>query len=118
MCIRDRLEHHQCLFTSETEAGAGWTLHNGDDAVAVRPTPLLVTNSQSLIRQLIRQDMGIGQLSRTQASALLQAGQIVRVLPDWQLDPIPLYVMTASRLVPARVRVFVDFLVQKFERLA
>lgn len=84
----------------------------------MRPTPLLATNSQSLIRQLLLQDMGIGQLSRTQASALLQSGRIVRVLPQWELDPIPLYVMTASRLVPARVRVFVDFLVQKFERLA
>lgn len=113
-----QLEHHQCLFTSEIEAGAGWTLHSGADAVAVHPTPLLVTNSQSLIRQLLLQNMGIGQLSRTQASALLQGGQIVRVLPEWELEPIPLYVMTASRLVPARVRVFVDFLVQKFERLA
>ncbi len=112
-----QLADHQCLFAQEAETGAGWTLHSGAQQVPVRPTPLLATNSQSLIRQLMLQGMGIGQLSRTQAAALLQNGQIVRVLPEWELDPVPLYILTASRLVPARVRVFVDFLVQKFERL-
>lgn len=113
-----QLEEHHCLFTSEAEPGLGWTLKCGDVGVQVRPDPLVATNSQAIIKQLVVQGMGVGLLGRTYATALEDKGRIERVLPDWELDPQPLYILTASRLLPARVRVFVDFLVSQFENQA
>jgi len=39
----------------------------------------------------------------------------VRVLPDYQLEPADLFVYFPSRAnLPARVRLFIDFLVEHF----
>lgn len=35
---------------------------------------------------------------------------MVRVLPDWALPEVPVHFVTPSRLMPARVRLFGDFL--------
>jgi DNA-binding transcriptional LysR family regulator len=35
----------------------------------------------------------------------------VRVLPDWTPPVVSAYALTATRLLPAKVRVFIDYLV-------
>ncbi|OZI30792.1 hypothetical protein CAL29_22685 [Bordetella genomosp. 10] len=111
------LMKHQCLFTPEPDPVRGWVLKNGEATEWVKPTPLMVTNSRGVIRELVAQDMGIGLLGQTHGVVLERTGRIQRVLPDWELEPVPLYIVTTSRLLPARVRVFVDFITQKFEAM-
>lgn len=113
----EQLNSHTCLFPPPVESGGGWLMRNGPDVIHVHPDPLLMINSQAVIRQLVIHGMGIGQLSRSYAAALVRTGSLVAVLPEWELDPQALYVLTASRLLPARVRVFVDFLAEKFRGL-
>jgi DNA-binding transcriptional LysR family regulator len=46
---------------------------------------------------------------------LLDSGELVRVLPDWHAETRPLSIYYSSRkLVPAKVRVFVDYMVEQF----
>jgi DNA-binding transcriptional LysR family regulator len=111
------LKSHACLLTPMPDPVQGWTLKNGADTHAIKPAPLVATNSRAVIRELVKQHMGIGLLGQTHASALEQTGAIQRVLPDWELEPQPLYILTTSRLLPARVRVFVDFIADWFEGL-
>jgi DNA-binding transcriptional LysR family regulator len=46
----------------------------------------------------------------------LESGSLVRVLPDWYTEHtvISLY-FSAKKLMPAKTRVFVDFIVEKFK---
>jgi DNA-binding transcriptional LysR family regulator len=45
----------------------------------------------------------------------VQRGELVRVLPDWCLPPVNAWaVFPGRRLMPARTRVFLDALVDKF----
>jgi len=40
----------------------------------------------------------------------LTSGRLARVLPAWSLEPVPVHVIyAAQRMLPARVRAFVDF---------
>ncbi|MDM9560146.1 LysR family transcriptional regulator [Bordetella petrii] len=112
-----QLADHQCLLMPGADPDEGWMLLNGAETARIQPRPLLSANSQPVLKQLVVEGVGIGQLSRTFAAALADAGKIVRVLPDWELQPRALYVLTATRLLPARVRVFVEFLLEKIRPL-
>ncbi len=65
--------------------------------------------------------LGITLVAMPHALGYLERGTLVRVLPDWYVDTgmLSLY-FTAARLMPAKTRVFVDFVVEHFraERLA
>ncbi|MDH0734806.1 LysR family transcriptional regulator [Achromobacter xylosoxidans] len=111
------LESHTCLLSPISDPAQGWLLKNGAETTSIRPAPLVETNSRAVIRDLVMQDMGIGPIGQTQADALEQSGRIQRVLPGWELEPQPLYVLTTTRLLPARVRVFVDFITEWFDAM-
>lgn len=38
------------------------------------------------------------------------AGRLERVLPQWQGSPVPVYVITETRLLPAKTQRFIEFL--------
>jgi DNA-binding transcriptional LysR family regulator len=45
----------------------------------------------------------------------LNSKELVRVLPDWYAEALPLSIYYSSRkLVPAKVRAFVDYVVERF----
>ena len=45
----------------------------------------------------------------------LRSGALVRLLPDWETEPYPLYALLPSgRFVPNRVRKLVDYLAGRF----
>jgi DNA-binding transcriptional LysR family regulator len=59
--------------------------------------------------------LGIALLPLVHVLPLLDSGALVRVLPDWYTDTRPLAIYYASRrLAPAKVKVFVDYLVEQF----
>jgi DNA-binding transcriptional LysR family regulator len=41
------------------------------------------------------------------------SGAVRQILADWSLPPMPVHAVMTSRLVPARVRVFLDFLANR-----
>lgn len=49
-------------------------------------------------------------------AASLRAGRLVRVLPQWRFPLTVSAVFPNARHVPAKVRIFVDFLVAHFRR--
>ncbi len=54
--------------------------------------------------------LGIIQTSTLMAEDALREGRLVRLLPDWRPDPVPIYVMyPRGRRLSAKVRVLVDW---------
>ena len=112
------LARHRGLLRRSLSTGrlVPWTLKNtsGDEVVAsVRP--VLVLDDPEAIAHAAACGMGIGMLPMPHALPLLDSGALVRVLPDWFAETRPLSIYYSSRkLVPAKVRVFVDHMVEQF----
>jgi DNA-binding transcriptional LysR family regulator len=93
-----------------------WTLKNaaGQEVVAsVRP--VAVMDDPEAIAHAAASGMGIAMLPMPHALPWLDSGALVRVLPDWRAETRPLSIYYSSRkLVPAKVRVFVDYMIEEF----
>ncbi|MFK8329367.1 LysR family transcriptional regulator [Pseudomonas sp. BJa5] len=61
------------------------------------------------------QGLGVALVSMPFAVPYLQAGSLVRVLPDWYVDDgnISLY-YAEHRLLPGKTRAFIDFIIEQF----
>jgi len=62
-------------------------------------------------------NLGIALVAMPQALPYLESGTVIRVLPDWYVDAgsIAIY-FAAHKLLPAKTRVFVDFVIEQFKR--
>lgn len=84
---------------------------NGED-LEVAITPALRTNSASVLLEAIRAGRGVGTAQFLLVDRDIANGQLVRVLPHWEIRPSDLFVSyrTTQRLRPV-VRAFLDFAV-------
>jgi DNA-binding transcriptional LysR family regulator len=61
-----------------------------------------------------RAGLGFGLLLESACEVDLQAGKLVRVLPEWQSEESQFYIVfTTAKGMPPAVRVLIDFLVEK-----
>jgi DNA-binding transcriptional LysR family regulator len=62
-------------------------------------------------------NLGIALVAMPQAAPFLASKQLVRVLPEWYVDAgtISIY-FAAHKLLPAKTRVFIDFVVEQFRQ--
>jgi DNA-binding transcriptional LysR family regulator len=61
--------------------------------------------------------LGVTQIALAQALRYLESGALVRLVPRWYADAGPISIYHASRsLMPAKTRVFIDFVVEAFRR--
>jgi DNA-binding transcriptional LysR family regulator len=70
----------------------------------------IATNNLGLMRLLAERGLGIAVLSHVLARDAVNAGRLVQVLQGWTLPTLPVHAVMSSRLQPASVRAFVDFL--------
>jgi DNA-binding transcriptional LysR family regulator len=93
-----------------------WTLK--DDAgreVVANVRPVAVLDDPEAIARAAAAGLGVAMLPAPHALPLLDSGELVRVLPGWRGPDRPLAIYYSSRkLLPAKVRVFVDYVVEQF----
>lgn len=70
----------------------------------------LFSNSLGFTLRLGLQGLGVVALPHMVVDSAVKAGALVRVLPDWELMPIRVYVLTTTRLLPAKVQAWIGFL--------
>lgn len=114
---QDLARHHGLLRRSlATGRLIPWSLKSkeGQELVAgVRP--VIVMDDPEAMARAAATGIGIALLPLPHALPLLESGALERVLPDWYAESRPLSIYYTSRkLVPAKVRVFVDYIVQEF----
>ncbi len=102
-------EVHFVRGTASGEAAAG-------DTVTLAPhRPVLGTTHTDMLYAAALHGLGIAGLPSFVAEDALREGALERVLPEWRLFDVVLYAaMPTRKHLPARTRVFVDFLVQVF----
>ena len=104
------LEEHQCL-TMPTMTT--WTAQSGNKTVSPKVGSRFRMNSVSMIRQLAVLGLGIAFLPERIVAEDLKAGRLKRLLPEWQGAEQPVYVVTATRLLPAKTQRFIEFLKER-----
>jgi len=82
------------------------------EAQTLRIAPVFVSEGVTSLREAARAGVGVSVLPDWLAREDLVAGKLVRLLPQWNAPPFPVHVIYPSqRMLPARVRAFVDFAV-------
>lgn len=110
------LRSHNCLVYVYSRQARGWRMRSPDGSnhrVPVRGT-LRANNGEFLLAAALR-GTGIVFMPDFIAAGSVARGDLVRVLPDHRTETIGINaVFPYTRTAPAKVRVFVDFLVGRF----
>jgi DNA-binding transcriptional LysR family regulator len=111
----DDLRHHACLTYGHLATGNQWKLTgpDGDHWIAVPWT--LCTNNAEVLRDAAVAGRGIALLPTFIAGADLQEGSLCSILADYAAPAIAVYALyPETRHLSVKVRVFIDFLVERF----
>ena len=81
----------------------------GGETRAVTVSAAVSSNSLPLARRFALDGRGLALLPLLDAEADLKIGALVRVLPEWSGPPLPVSIVTTSRLMPAKARAFIEF---------
>ena len=74
--------------------------------------PILTSEGVTSIREALLAGLGIALMPDWLIHNDLLAGRLVRVLPKWRAKDLPMHVVhVTQRVLPVRVRSFVDFAV-------
>ena len=86
----------------------------GDREITVSVTPVLIANHSDTLMRGVLDGVGIGAHPLDLVADYLHDGLLRRVLPDWITGRFTLYAALPSRkFVPARARVFMEFLIDQ-----
>lgn len=108
------LIQHRAILPSYTDMSQTEVWFNGSKTY-LQMNPAIRSNNTQMIAALIRAGAGIGYMPEWLAQDDLKSGRLVRVLPEYEWKPTPLYAVYANRqFMNARVRSFIDFLVDYF----
>ncbi|NRR28715.1 LysR family transcriptional regulator [Oxalobacteraceae bacterium] len=93
-----------------------WNLQNSQgEEVPAELRPVAIFDDPGPMASAASHGLGLALLPVPHALPYLERGQLVRLLPDWSGDTGALYLYYSSKKqLPAKTRVFVDFIVQQF----
>ncbi|MAC45495.1 LysR family transcriptional regulator [Oceanospirillum beijerinckii] len=116
------LTGHSCIFLASNPIDGRWRLQKDNETVDVKLTGRYAANHTKVRLDAVKRGIGIGTLPFFTAQQDLAEGNIVQVFPDWQFitnyqgDVWLLY--TATRHLPQRLRVFVQYLADQLTGLS
>lgn len=104
------------LRSPQTGRVRSWPLRTREERQATfELTRRMTMNDPEAACHAALQSLGVTLVSTVHALPYLQQGNLQRVLPDWYVDTgsLSLY-FSAQKLLPAKTRVFIDFIVERF----
>jgi DNA-binding transcriptional LysR family regulator len=114
--VPDDLTRHNCLVYTHASPDSQWRFRSPEGDVAVPVRGNLRVNDDEVIWQAVLGGLGVSILPTFTVGEDLQAGRLLAVLADY-IPPGPsLYaVYLPNRHLSAKVRVFIDYLLARFE---
>ncbi|MHC5654650.1 LysR family transcriptional regulator [Stappia sp. ICDLI1TA098] len=109
LSIADLQDNHVCVSTTQQEV---WRLAGPQGIELVRTGGPIRTNSSEVVREALLSGAGVALRSTWDIGPELRAGQLSIVLPQYRASKnVGLFAVYPSRrFLPAKVRVFIDFL--------
>ncbi|MBF0213611.1 MAG: LysR family transcriptional regulator [Magnetococcales bacterium] len=113
----EALSDHSCLLYSYTASPGLWRFRRDGEEFTARVTGLLRANNGEALRLAARSGLGIVLLPTFLVAEDLQAGLLKPLLTDYSLPLLGIHaVCPSTRHVSAKVRKFIDFLVNRLGR--
>lgn len=104
-----------CGASGEPADSTIWRLRRGVDIQEVRVESRVSAPDPVINHQLALAGVGVALLSQSAARADVEQGRLVRLLADWEPEPVELHAVYPSRLNSSpKVRVFLQFLRERF----
>jgi DNA-binding transcriptional LysR family regulator len=115
--VIDDLAKHRCLNFNFRRSMDEWPFIVDGRAVRQPIKGAMLTNNGETMRQMTLDGLGISRLGLFHIIHDLEAGRLVELLPEYNPgDTEEIHaIFSSQRHMPARVRVFLDFLVEKLE---
>lgn len=111
------LAGHNCLSYSYGRQPDAWAFARGAERLSVRVSGNLQANNGDALRAAACAGLGTVYLPDFILGGDLAAGRLVRLLEDWETPEIPIHaVFPPQRHLSAKLRAFVDFLVERLGR--
>jgi DNA-binding transcriptional LysR family regulator len=114
----DDLKHHDGILIRSPQTGRvrSWQLTHRNQQHSPLTLKARMTMSDSEAACVTAaQGLGIALVSMPFASGYLEAGRLLRVLPDWYIDDGYTSIYYAEhKLLPGKTRAFVDFIIEQF----
>lgn len=112
------LSRHAIIFNALRRGPPEWRFTLDGRERVVRLSPRLIVSHVESALLAARDGQGITRPLSYQAADDLASGALVRLLPDAEPPPLPVHVVVpTARLMPGRVRAFVDHAVDHLKRL-
>jgi len=105
------LAQHSCVTLTSASNGTTWTLYKDGKAREVRLRGRIAIGDPVIHKRLCLDAVGIAILPNWLAHENCGKLQLLRVLPEWTLNPIELYVLYPSRLsMTPKLKAFLKFI--------
>ncbi len=108
----EHLLQHNCLRFNFRRAEPNWPFARDGRTLSLKVSGNIECSSGEALAQLAREGAGVARIGEFSVATDLQQGNLVSLLEDWNPgDREPIHaVFVGGATMPARVRVFVDFL--------
>jgi len=111
------LERHRCInyFSAKSGKISGWEFNRDGERIEVSlPGALALNDSNSYVKAGLA-GLGVISMADYLLNEHLATGAMVRLLPEWRSDPLPVHVVyPQNRHLSAKVRVFVEWVAELF----
>jgi DNA-binding transcriptional LysR family regulator len=114
------LQRHESLRYPVSGYGSKWRFRDGDHVIEVPGRGRIVADNFAALRQCALDDMGVLLAPRWIVAADLRSGALINLFPDLsatvsEFDSAAWLVYPTRSYLPRKVRVFVDFMKEKFK---
>lgn len=108
------LTAHRLVEAAAANSLTNWDFRDNGTPLTVRLSPRLKMNTNDAVRDVVANGWGISRLLSYQIAPLVADGTLVEILTDFEPPPLPVHVVhQEGRQVSAKVRAFVDFMVER-----
>lgn len=112
----EQLQTHNCILYSMHKTINVWHFDLGEQSLSIPVSGNCRCDNGDVILQLAIGGTGIAQLPIWMVHEFIESGQLVTVLDEYQVKPLPFNaVYPQNRYVPLKVRSFVNFIKNKIE---
>jgi len=107
------LVEHDCLHVPTPTRPARWRFTKGKATTEVAVRGRVEMNNVGLMRVLAERGTGVAMLPRSLAREAAIAGRLEQAPAEFEAAALPPHAVMSSRLQPAAVRAFIDFIASR-----
>lgn len=105
-----------CVVDTNLQSRANWPFQEDGSRFTVPVRGRVEANSPAMVAAAVRSGLGFGRSPWMTIRADVEAGRLMTVLEEYELDDLGIYIVYPHRdRMPAKLRAFIDYIVEIFD---